>query len=104
MSLRGKWRIVETPDHDMAGPGSYILFAEDRGEFALDCLTGAIHGRCEGNAVEFTWQGSDEMEPASGHGWVELMDDEALEGEICIEGGDDIPFVAGRMATSSTAC
>ena len=32
MSVRGKWRVVETPDFDMAGPGSYILFAEDGGE------------------------------------------------------------------------
>ncbi len=104
MSVRGKWRVVETPDYDMAGPGSYILFAKDSGEFALDCLTGSIHGRCEGNAVEFTWDGSDEMEPASGHGWAELLANGALEGEICIEGGDDIPFRARRTATSSTAC
>jgi len=55
MSVRGKWHVVETPEYDMAGPGSFILFAEDGGEFALDCLTGAIHGRCEGDAVEFTW-------------------------------------------------
>jgi hypothetical protein len=40
MSVRGKWRVVETPDHDMAGAGSYILFTNEGGEFALDCLTG----------------------------------------------------------------
>lgn len=38
MSVRGKWRVVETPEYDMAGPGSYILFARNGGEFALDCL------------------------------------------------------------------
>ena len=104
MSVRGKWRVTRTPDYDMAGPGSYILFAEDGGEFALDCLTGSIHGRCEGDAVEFTWSGSDEMEPASGHGWAEKQDDGSLEGAICLEGGDDIPFIACRLAASSTAC
>ena len=72
MSLRGKWRVVETPDYDMAVAGSYILFDEVGGEFAFDCLTGSIHGCCEGDAVQFTWEGSDEMEPASGHGWAEL--------------------------------
>jgi hypothetical protein len=82
MSVQGKWRVVETPEFDMAGPGSYILFAEDSGEFVLDCLTGSIHGRGEGNAVAFTWNGSDEMEPASGHGWAEMLDDGSLEGEI----------------------
>jgi hypothetical protein len=104
MSVRGRWRVTQTPDHDMAGPGSYILFTEDGGEFALDCLTGSIHGRCEGDAVEFTWRGSDEMDPASGHGWAEKQEDGSLEGEICLEGGDDIPFIARRLATSSTAC
>jgi hypothetical protein len=104
MSVRGKWRVVETPDHDMAGSGSYILFTNQGGEFALDCLTGAIHGRCEGDAVEFTRDGSDEMEPARGRGWAEELADGSLEGEICLEGGDDIPFIGGRLATSSTAC
>jgi hypothetical protein len=104
MSVRGRWRVAETPDYAMAGPGSYILFAQNGGEFALDCLTGSIHGRCDGDAVEFTWDGSDEMEPASGHGWAEMQDDGSLEGEICLQGGNDIPFIARRSGTSSTAC
>ncbi len=104
MSVRGKWQIVETPDHDMAGPDSYILFGAGRGEFVLHCLTGSIHGRCEGDAVEFAWDGNDEMEQASGHGWADLQDDGSLEGEICLLGGDDIPFIARRSKTSSTAC
>jgi hypothetical protein len=103
MSVQGRWRVVETPDHDMAGSGSYILFANEGGEFALNCLTGAFHGRCEGDAVEFTWDGNDEMEPASGHGWAETRADGSLQGEICLEGGDNILFVARRSA-SSTAC
>ncbi len=104
MSVRGKWRVVETPNYDMAGPGSYILFTEHGGEFALDCLTGSIHGRCGGDAIEFTWDGSDEMEPAMGHGWAEQRHDGSLKGEICLEGGDDIPSIARRSDTSSTAC
>jgi hypothetical protein len=46
MSVRGRWRVVGTPGYDMAVAGSYILFAKDGGEFALDCLTGSIHGDC----------------------------------------------------------
>lgn len=103
MSVRGKWRVVETPEHDMAGAGSYILFDANGGAFVLDCLTGSIHGRCEGDAVEFTWDGNDEMDEASGHGWAELKQDGTLEGEISLENGDDIPFIA-RRSTSSTAC
>jgi hypothetical protein len=104
MSVRGRWRVVETPEYDMAGPGSFILFDEEGGEFALYCLTGSIHGRCEGDAVEFTWDGNDEMDEASGHGWAELQNDGSLEGEICLQHGDDIPFIARRSTTSSTAC
>jgi hypothetical protein len=104
MSVRGRWRVVATPEYDMAGPGSYILFGQSGGEFALDCLTGTIHGRCEGEAVEFTWDGSADMEPARGRGWAETQDDGSLEGEICLDGADEIPFVARRSANSSTAC
>jgi hypothetical protein len=60
-------------------------------------------GACQGDAVEFSWAGNDEMEPASGDGWAELQDDGSLEGEICLHNGDDIPFIARRSATSSTA-
>jgi hypothetical protein len=88
----------------MVTPDAYILFGKTGGEFALDCLTGAIHGSCEGDAVEFIWEGNDEMEPASGDGWAELQEDGSLEGEISLENGDDIPFIARRSATSSTAC
>jgi hypothetical protein len=104
MSLVGKWRVVETPEHDMAGANSYILFGEESGAFALDCLTGSIHGPCEGDAVEFTWEGNDEMEETSGRGWAELRQDGSLKGEICLKNGDEIPFVARRSATSSTTC
>jgi hypothetical protein len=31
------------------------------------------------------------MEPASGRGWAERQDDGALDGEICLNNGDDIP-------------
>lgn len=30
MSVRSKWRVVKTPDYEMAGSGSYILFAESQ--------------------------------------------------------------------------
>jgi hypothetical protein len=82
MSVQGKWGIVETPDHDMAGPSAYILFGKTGGEFLFDCLTGSIHGACEGDTVEFSWTGNDEMEPASGNGWAGVQEDGSLQGEI----------------------
>ena len=32
MSIRGRWRVVETPGYDMAVAGAYILFDENGGE------------------------------------------------------------------------
>lgn len=104
MSVQGRWRVVATPGYDMAVAGSYVLFAKDGGEFTLDCLTGAIDGACDGDAVAFTWEGNDEMEEASGDGWAELQEDGSLQGEINLHNGDDIPFIARRSKTSSTAC
>jgi hypothetical protein len=104
MTVRGRWRVIETPGYDMAVLAAYILFDRDGGEFAFDRLTGSIHGACNGDAVEFSWNGNDEMEPASGDGWAELQDDGSLQGEISLQGGDDIPFIARRSTTSSTAC
>ncbi len=88
----------------MAVPGAYILLDQDGGEFAFDCLTGSISGSCEGDAIDFTSQGNDEMEPANGAGWAELQEDGSLEREISLHDGDDIPFIARRQKTSSTAC
>jgi hypothetical protein len=104
MSVRGRWRVIETPGYDMAVPNAYIRFDQHGGEFGFDCLTGSIHGACDGDAVEFSWDGNDEMEEARGHGSAELQDDGSLQGEICLEYGDDTPFIACRQKTSSTAC
>ena len=104
MTLKGKWCIVETPGYDMAGSSSYIEFGEEGGAFALDCLTGSIYGACTGEAVDFEWDGNNEMDEASGNGWAELQPDGSLQGEIYLHGGDDIPFIARQQTTSSTAC
>lgn len=108
MSIRGKWRIVEMPDYeadfpDMMEP-AYILFGRSGGEFAFGCVTGAIHGTAEGDAIEFTWSGNDEMEEASGNGWAQLQEDGTLQGQICFQGGDEADFTAKPWQTSSTAC
>jgi hypothetical protein len=108
MSLKGRWRIVEMPDYpagyrDMMEP-AYILFQDHgRGEFAFGCVTGAIYGSGDTGAVEFTWNGNDEMDEVRGDGWAELQPDGSLEGDICFDRGDHAKFTARRV-TSSTAC
>lgn len=108
MSLAGRWRIVAMPDYtddyrDMMEP-AYLLFETNgSGEFAFGCVTGQIFGAGDTDAVEFSWEGHDEMEEAQGDGWAELQPDGSLKGAICFDGGDEANFIA-RRATSSTAC
>ena len=108
MSLSGKWRIVAMPDYvedypDMLEPAC-ILFAENgSGEFAFGCITGQILGGGAGNAVEFSWQGNDEMDEVQGDGRAELQPDGSLNGAICFHNGDEANFTARRWI-SSTAC
>ena len=100
MSVRGKWRIVKMLDYtsdfpDMMEP-AYILFGKSGGEIAFGSVTGAIHGTCDGNAVEFTWSGNDEMDEALGDGWAEIRENGTLEGQICFHNGDEADFIARR--------
>jgi hypothetical protein len=109
MTLLGKWRIVGMPGYvsdyaDMMEP-AYILFGEASGAFAFGCITGYLGGvSAKATAVDFSWDGNDEMDEASGEGWAEIQPDGSLEAEITLQSGDEITFTARRWMTSSTAC
>jgi hypothetical protein len=47
-------------------------------------------------AVEWTWEGSDEMDPAQGRGWAVLKGAEP-HGMISFHQGDDSGFAAKRQ-------
>jgi hypothetical protein len=100
----GRWRIVSMSawDNDYLDEEepAYIEFS-DRGwgEFhfgsvhgQMDCRLGTRDGE---PAVEWTWDGNAEMDPAQGRGWAKLKDDE-LHGMIFFHGGDDSDFVARK--------
>ena len=97
--LKGKWRIVEMElwDNDfldMMGP-AYIAFdGKAGGEFAFGCVTAGLHCRKTPSGVDFTWEGNDEMDHASGDGWAERQKDGSLEGEIRFHNGDGSTFKA----------
>ena len=109
--MKGKWRITRMPDYvadypDMTEP-AYIMFdGQGGGEFAFGCVTGGIYGSgdAEATAVEFTWDGNDEMDSASGEGWAKLQPNGSLKGQICFHNGDEANFTARPWTTSSTAC
>jgi hypothetical protein len=102
--FNGRWRIISMTqweqdfiDEEEEG---YIQFDErGGGEFHF----GYVHGRmdCQLNtrdgvpAVEWSWDGNDEMDDAQGRGWAVVKDDE-LHGMIFFHQGDDSGFVAVR--------
>lgn len=67
---------------------------------------GRVHERCRTLAdrehrdgrpgVEFSWQGDDDGDPASGRGWAVLESDGSLRGRIYVHLGDDSGFHAMR--------
>lgn len=102
--FNGRWRIVsmsawdqEFIDEEEEG---YLEFDEkDDGHFQFGYVQGQMDCRLtprDGEpAVEWSWDGNDEMEPAQGRGWAVVKGDE-LHGMIFFHGGDDSEFVAKK--------
>jgi hypothetical protein len=100
----GRWRIVS-----MSAWDEDYIDEEEEGFFEFDEMgSGDFHfGYVQGHmdcrlttrdgepALEWTWDGNDEMDPAQGRGWAVVKDDQ-LHGMIFFHGGDDSEFVAKR--------
>ena len=106
----GRWHIVSMSawddDYLHEEEPAYVEF-DDRGggqfHFGyvhgdMDCRLGTRDGA---PAVEWTWDGNAEMDPAQGRGWAVLKGDE-LHGMIFFHGGDDSEFVATRETEKAT--
>jgi hypothetical protein len=99
--LIGRWRITsmelwDTDFIDMLEPGFIRFDAGGSGEFAFGAVHGELDGRYGPASVHFTWEGNDEMDPASGDGDARLEDDGTLTGEIRFHLGDTSSFTARR--------
>jgi hypothetical protein len=70
----------------------------------LRLRNGQIWGAGEGDVVEFSWDGNDQMDEANGDGWAELRPDGSLQGEVRFHRGDEATFFAKPWGDSSTAC
>jgi hypothetical protein len=98
----GRWRIVSMSaweqdfiDEEEAG---FIEFGKrGQGEFHF----GYVHGHLDCRqttrdgepAVEWSWDGHDEMDPAQGRGWAVIREGE-FHGMIFFHNGDESEFVA----------
>ncbi len=59
----------------------------------MDCRDAPRDGR---PGVEFSWEGNDDCDAASGRGWAALKADGSLHGHIYFHLGDDSDFHAVR--------
>ena len=111
MTIKGRWRIVEMEAWDqeaidLLGPAFIELTANGQGSFRVIAVEGWMDVRGverDGRAgIEFSWEGNDEMDRASGRGWATLTADGSLEGRIFFHMGDDSWFRAEREKRPSS--
>ena len=85
MKFGGIWLITEmenwVEDYFNMEVQAYIEIDErGSGDFQFGLVTGAIDGELTtdklGEKLEFTWEGGDENDEASGSGWLRLKDDD----------------------------
>src|SRR5215210_4455390 len=83
---------------DLLGPAFIEIGAEGHGGFRFIAVEGWMDIReveRDGRpGIEFSWEGNDECDPASGRGWATLALDGSLEGRIFLHLGDDSSFRA----------
>ncbi len=104
--IDGRWRISEMElwyqkAIDLVGPGYFYFDSTNRtSKFQFIAVEGFMDCRFSERggipAVEFSWEGNDELDPASGRGWA-ILEDSVLKGRIFIHQGDDSGFTAVPM-------
>jgi hypothetical protein len=102
----GTWHITEMElwdaDYTHMERQAYIeIESGDHGTFQFGLVWGELHGYLEeatpGQRFAFTWEGNDEMDPASGSGWMRLAGEDTAVGLIAIHRGDRSRFTAHRV-------
>lgn len=102
----GDWRITsmemwDADYFDMEVPAHITIRENLQGEFQFGLVQGGLDARVGVSAgiarVEFSWEGNDENDPASGRGWMQVQGDQA-QGRIYLYRGDDSGFTAVRRS------
>ena len=109
-SFTGRWHIVSMTEWD-----EDFIHEEEEGYFEFDDKGwgsfhfGYVHGnmncqlttRNDEPAVEWSWDGNDEMDAAQGRGWAVIKEGD-LHGMIFFHGGDNSWFVAKKRKSPRT--
>ncbi|MDJ0706882.1 MAG: UPF0158 family protein [Leptolyngbyaceae cyanobacterium MO_188.B28] len=105
MTFEGTWHISEMEmwDEDyfnMEVQAYVTVNNRGTGDFQFGLVSGQIDGEIvkdgKTERFEFTWEGNDECDEASGAGWLRLKTADELEGRIKLHGGDSSMFAARR--------
>jgi hypothetical protein len=108
MKYEGIWHIIQMDlwDEDyfnMEVQAFIRISSNNLGSFQFGLVSGNLDGEVVriGNAerFEFTWEGNDENDPASGSGWLKFSKPETLKGRIKFHRGDSSEFAAIRAAS-----
>lgn len=106
----GKWRIIHMDDFtkkdiDMEVPAFIDVERGGCGEFQFILVRGAMCGDFKNNEIfDFTWEGGDDCDEASGDGWMKLRPGgTAAEGEIRFHCGDTHKFRAVKKPKKNKA-
>ena len=106
MNYSGQWRITEMEQWDseyldMDVPAYITIDAQGSGDFQFGLVCGQLDGdvikEADQERFDFTWEGNDESDEASGSGWLKLNGKTKLTGRIKIHRGDDSDLIAERM-------
>lgn len=106
----GTWKITEMEQWDLeyidlVEPG-YVEFSGDEdGEFVFGTVSGFMDCRHSENhgvqKVEFSWEGTSEMDHACGRGWFEIKEENRIDGWLFIHDGDDSWIKAEKKQNSA---
>lgn len=103
----GRWRITSMTEWDQdfvdeEVPGYFEFTKDGLGEFQFGFVRCDVDWRSmerDGQpAVEFSFEGMDEMTPTSGRGWA-IIDGNTLDGIIFLHQGDESGFTAVKSKT-----
>jgi len=100
----GKWQITHMDQWDqdfvdLEVSGHVTIRKDGTGGFQFGAVQGEIDCRIDDSGgshlLAFTWDGSDECDPASGRGWVKV-DGKQMVGHLFFHLGDDSGFTAKK--------
>jgi uncharacterized protein YndB with AHSA1/START domain len=107
----GTWSIMAMEAWDqeyvnMEVPGYFTFKKNGTGHFQFGLVQGEMDCRVEtvedGERIEFSWEGQEELDPSSGRGWAAIENKE-LRGRIFLHQGDDSAFRAKRSGQNGHA-